>query len=792
MFHDPTAATADEGQLEALGIGRAVKALWESIERKRLSQSKIGLSLLQMALPPLTVAVRKEQDRIREGARPRYWQEIVVLEPDRLAYITLLTILDGFRGSKEDEKLTKYTMLAKRVGDWCKLEHRVAQEPAPERIRQWLAGRRDMNASRAAKRYKPFSKMGWNARKLSIQLGGALLALAVEHGAGLFRLHTKTGHPTRVRFTHKGLRVLQRRCQDEERAIRPKWLPMTKPPKPWNGNDGGGYEQFAMSLVKCDDEPDVLEIFKKASLGPVSEAVNALQETPWRINQKVAAVFEEVYRRRGPASALPYIEMPAMPPRLDEKITPEADYKKRKAERRRVWQLRNIAASNLLALEDRITILRIIGTRTIYFPHQADLRGRLYSVPQEIQPQAEDMSRAFLEFANGKPLGERGAYWLAVQLANLYGHKIDKLPLEKRVDWVRENSAKIVASAEKPLDGEMFWAAAEKKWRFLAACFEWAGYLAEGTAYVSHQPIAMDGTCNGSQHLSALKRDPVGGAWTNLVPCEQPRDLYQEVANRLQTIVDEDVAKGDPMAALWKPCIKRGLVKQATMTTPYGVTVAGMMKQLRGVILEDEDYRGRFPDEKAAAKYLAPKVNNAIGQVVIGAAEIRKWLRKLVKKLAKKDRGLMWVVPTGFPVVHEYREEEKKRIPTVRGNVLVKVENPHFKIRTRKQINSIVPNLIHSLDATHMMRTLIALKAAGLSDFAMVHDSYAVHARDVDTMNRVLREEFIRLHQEFTLAGFLEQVKKGADGLRWTKRSAPPPLGTLNLAAVLESTHFFS
>ncbi len=792
MFQPEQATDGGEAEYEALGVGRALESLWASINRKRLSDSKVGQSLLHMALPPLTEAVQKEQDRIKAGARPRYWQEFVALKADTLAYLTILTILDGYRGSKEDEKLTKYTMLAKRVGDWVKLEHRVNQEPEAERIRRWVAAGHDKNASRAAKRYKPFSKIGWTARRLSIQLGGALLSLAVAHGAELFRLYEKTGQPHRVRLTRKGHLVLRRRREDEERAIRPKWLPMTAPPRPWIGNDGGGYDQFAMPLVKCDDEPKMMEIFKKADLAPVADAVNALQETPWRINRKVAAVFEEVYRQKGPASLLPYIEMPKMPRRLPKKTTPEAEYLKRRRERRRVWKLRNMAASNLLALDTRIAILKKLGARTIYFPHQADTRGRIYPIPQEIHPQAEDMSRALIEFARGKPLGEQGAFWLAVQLANLYGHKIDKLPLEKRVDWVRQNSAKIVESAQRPLDGEMLWATAEKKWRFLAACFEWAGYIAEGPNYVSHLPIAMDGTCNGSQHLSALKRDPVGGGWTNLVPSPEPRDLYQEVANHLQAIVDADAANGEPLAVLWKPCIKRGLVKQATMTTPYGVTLSGMKQQLRGVILEDEDYRNRFPDEKAAAAYLAPKVNKAIGQVVIGAAEVRAWLRKLVKKLARKDRPLSWTVPTGFPVLHEYRKEENKRVPTVRGNVLVKLENPRFKIRTRKQVNSIVPNLIHSLDAAHMMRTVIALKAAGLSDFAMVHDSYAVHACDVDVMNRVLREEFVRLHNEFTLASFYEQVKAGSPAIRFTKKSTPPALGVLDLAAVKDAVYFFS
>ncbi|MCI0659190.1 MAG: DNA-directed RNA polymerase, partial [Acidobacteria bacterium] len=417
---------------------------------------------------------------------------------------------------------------------------------------------------------------------------------------------------------------------------------------------------------------------------------------------------------------------------------------------------------------------------------------RAYPVPGEIQPQAEDMSRALLEFGRGKPLGERGAFWLAVQLANLYGHKVDKLPLAKRAEWVREHQAEILDSAQRPFEGQMFWAEAEKNWRFLAAAFEWAGYVAEGAGYISHLPIAMDGTCNGMQHLSALGRDPVGGAWTNLVPGEEPRDLYQEVANRLEAIVGEDAGNGDPMAILWQPAIKRALVKQATMTTPYGVTISGMKGQLRSAILEDPAYRARFPDDKAASSYLAPRVNRAIGQVVVKADEIRKWLRKIAKKLAKRDRGLSWTVPTGFPVIHEYREEKARRVDTVRGSQLVYQADRSLEIRTRKQTNSIVPNLIHSLDAAHMMFTVWALNELGLSDFSMVHDSYAVHACDVDLMNRVLREQFVRLHTEYNLSKFLEQVKAGAASIRFTKRLAPPELGTLDLADVLKSDYLFS
>jgi DNA-directed RNA polymerase len=68
-------------------------------------------------------------------------------------------------------------------------------------------------------------------------------------------------------------------------------------------------------------------------------------------------------------------------------------------------------------------------------------------------------------------------------------------------------------------------------------------------------------------------------------------------------------------------------------------------------------------------------------------------------------------------------------------------------VEVRKQYTSFPANFIHSLDATHMIMSAIACKEHGLS-FAAVHDSYWTHACDVDTMNEVLREQFIKLHQQ--------------------------------------------
>ena len=114
----------------------------------------------------------------------------------------------------------------------------------------------------------------------------------------------------------------------------------------------------------------------------------------------------------------------------------------------------------------------------IYFPWALDWRGRLYPVPGLVNPQADDLGKAMLEFAVGKPLGERGAYWLAIQLANKFGN--DKVSFDDRIAWVRDHEAEILDSAKHPLDGRRFWIQADDPWQFLAACFEWAGYKEQG------------------------------------------------------------------------------------------------------------------------------------------------------------------------------------------------------------------------------------------------------------------------------------------------------------------------
>src|SRR5262249_28255918 len=157
-----------------------------------------------------------------------------------------------------------------------------------------------------------------------------------------------------------------------------------------------------------------------------------------------------------------------------------------------------------------------------YFPHNVDFRGRAYPIPVYLQPQGNDIQKGLLMFSRGKALGtQEAADWLAIHGANCLadapgGQKLDKLPLKDRVGWIKDHTKEISEVARGPLE-HRWWTKADLPFCFLAFCFEWADYQDKGLEFVSHLPVAMDGSCNGLQHFSALLRDEKTGREVNLI-----------------------------------------------------------------------------------------------------------------------------------------------------------------------------------------------------------------------------------------------------------------------------------
>jgi DNA-directed RNA polymerase len=73
-----------------------------------------------------------------------------------------------------------------------------------------------------------------------------------------------------------------------------------------------------------------------------------------------------------------------------------------------------------------------------------------------------------------------------------------------------------------------------------------------------------------------------------------------------------------------------------------------------------------------------------------------------------------------------------------------------------------------------------------IDNFAMVHDSYSVHACDLDLLNRILREEFVRIYSEPVLQNFLKEQRQTNPELELPE---PPQAGNLDIRGVIESPY---
>jgi hypothetical protein len=63
-------------------------------------------------------------------------------------------------------------------------------------------------------------------------------------------------------------------------------------------------------------------------------------------------------------------------------------------------------------------------------------------------------------------------------------------------------------------------------------------------------------------------------------------------------------------------------------------------------------------------------------------------------------------------------------------------------------IRGMVPNFIHSFDAVHMQKVILALEKEGIKDFWAVHDSFGVHACHIDKLREIVNQTFVDLHKE--------------------------------------------
>lgn len=802
-----------EGQMADRGVSRFRHALQRNREQGRFSVMGGAKTALSTIIVPMADAIRKFQKEAsgsEAGRRHSIIGLVQNVEPEILAFLTARAIIDVQH--KRQSGLTTY---AQRLGIAVQVEERICQfeKENPSLCRVIVS---DLNTRTAHEdhRVKVMSHVIrvhsatvfdlWS-KKEKIHVGIKLLELIAE-STGIITIERifKGKRSTLVVTFSPSFWTWIQQLDDVNAFKLPTYMPCVIPPRQRSSilEDSYHTDQFPFphGLVRrCTKKH--LKLLETADLTYVYDAINAVQNTAWKIERRTLEVAENIIDSG--------IDIGVLPPMRKEEIpTKPADIKTNK-EARTAWKkvARETHDRNERKGSKRLTALRqvaiareMVDYPNLYFPHNLDFRGRMYPIPVVLNPQESDLARSMLVFAEGLPIvDDRAEGWLAVHGANMWGE--DKQTLDDRISWVYENSGKICEAAADPL-ANLWWTEADEPWCFLTWAFEWAGFITEGRGFVSHIPVALDGTCNGIQHYSAMLRDPIGAAATNLLPSDRPQDIYTEVAKvvvgKLEAICG-DYAVANPtaeqiMANKWRHFgITRKITKRPVMVLPYGGTTKSCRDYVREAVYEEINEGGKrnlFGEELfRATSWLSVVVWDSIGEVVVAARAAMSWLKEVTRVAGS---AIQWGVPSGFVVHQDYKKLAHTRVDTKLYGSTIKLVLATATDDTdrRRQLNGVAPNFVHSLDASALVGTVGYAVDSGVSSFAMIHDSYGTHAASTDILAACTRHAFVDMYEDHNvLAEFRDSI---AALLSLEELPAVPVAGDFDLKEVLDSQFFFA
>lgn len=793
------------------GIARFEQRVVKERNRGQLSASGGGKVVVASMTAKIADLVVEEIARLESGRVKRKPPELRTLKllPARvLALITLSSTLDCLGMDKEGRKTTQH--IAWRIGNAISAEamardFRKEERPLFEAVVRRIKSRNGSPSQRMQEIVKVYKTLDEKADPMTTQekvrLGTFLLTFA--EAVGVVESHTLPSAGRRLtkvfEITPQVLEIIAN-TDNAMAEMQPHLLPTLITPRPWTSLRSGGYWMSfrGCNMIVAKNRSNGIRSAQDVDMPRMFTPVNYLQSVPYRINPKVLDVIKRMRESNITCSSLPPSQLEGVPPKPHDIESNEEARAAWRVEARGVHTRNATVKGRVLAASKTISVADSLkDEENIFFPKVVDFRGRVYDLPMFLKPQGDDLSKGLLEFANGKPLGPDGGYWLAVHGANVWGE--DKVSLDDRVQWVLQNEARIIRAGEEPFE-ERFWMDADKPFQFLAFCVEWAGAREYGDDYVSRLPVALDGSCNGLQHLSAILRDSVGGAAVNLMPAEKPQDIYTEVMVKVIDVLKLKAETGEPTAQKWLPLIQRKTVKRPVMTLPYGATRQGFADQIMEDTIRPLEKAGEspFPESYAAAKYLGEIVWEATGSVVIAAREAMDWLQEVAKVASKSGKEIRWTTPSGFVVKQDYRDLKTRAVELscLGQRVQLQVAAGHSdKINKRKMAMAIAPNFVHSMDAAHMLRTVeLLLELVGPSiHLSMVHDSYATHAADAEVLSLAIRQAFVQMYNEKCwLTSFRDEVAEQIGPELAEKLPLIPEAGDLQLAEVLNSLYFFA
>lgn len=546
-------------------------------------------------------------------------------------------------------------------------------------------------------------------------------------------------------------------------------LPMIVSPNDWDvdiKNDGdfkiikhGGYLQ--------NEEERISFIHKsRKNLGQIRldgkqvvNTINYMQKVEYVINSEVLNIITDCLQD-GLLNDHVFINYHPLTNQLS-KLKQNNDY----------YTVNQIIQYNSLCYNNRSIIQNALiynNDSSIYFPLFIDWRGRYYSKTSSFSYQGSDLSKSLFLFKNGEILNDDGIKRLKLYAANCYG-VVKKSSNKSKLAWVEKNIESILSVDNK------FWIKGKEPLQSLAVSLELRRYYdsTNKEGFISHLPVYIDATCNGLQHLASMVGDVNLARYVNLLKSSDdniPKDLYAKMVERINLDIKDLVDNDLDNAILLKLNISREFIKRAIMTIPYGVTPRGIRNQLiddHFILLPHKI--DRLNAYKVKSDFIDPSLKDVvvfklkdisnISQLLynvlfntypslVNVVDYLKNMNKLLKELGS-DLGIIWKTPGGLIVEQKYVQFDVETVTTsiVGRKKSISLKKPKVTLDLRKQNHGIIPNLIHSLDASNISILVNKLIEDNKNiNILTIHDCFATNARHTEDLMYRVKLAFLAIY----------------------------------------------
>jgi|GEM_PF-1290246 len=393
----------------------------------------------------------------------------------------------------------------------------------------------------------------------------------------------------------------------------------------------------------------------------------------------------------------------------------------------------------------------------LYINHSGDWRGRIYTNSFYLSYQGGELANSLLNLFEGMELSEKGKEYLYIYGANCYNeNNLSKKSFDDRYKWVKSNLDKIINLDKK------FILKAKNLLLFTSFCLIMRE-LDKDPNYKIHMPIFLDATCSGIQHIAALIKDFESGKKVNLIPQKKSDtvgDIYSDLLEPVNQAINLHGEINEDCSEFTKIKLSRDNIKQPIMTKVYNVSTVGIADQLRNSF-------EKFVNKDKTIHYLVPSVNGFIKlnyREIFTLAEIINaqifkslpslkalyvYLKEIVNICLKCNIPIIWFTPTGLKINQMYMQsiQHKVSISYIGKSRTIVLREMLDKVDSRKQINAIIPNIIHSLDAAHLMQIVNrGIPNMKYPYILTVHDCFGAHPNNINELKDLVTTEFIQLY----------------------------------------------